>query len=1187
MKKILFAIIPLLLFFAVDEVQAATTVDGFSYEVTEDNTVEITDYTLNSESVSIPSVIDGKTVTSIGYMAFYNNKSIKSVTIPDTVIEISNRAFYNCTNLNEVNLGKKVDTIRDSAFGYTSFTSIVLPDSLTVLGDSVFAGNHNLTTLNIPKNLKTIVGLIFDNPSLKNINVDNENKYYTFLDGVLFNKDKTELVAYLPTNEENSYTIPSTVKELGDGAFSHNEHLVTIVIPDSVETIGHRVFYNCTTLANINIPSSVTAIGSSVFVNCNSLVDVTIDGNFGVLMFSFFENCENLESVTFTGEIYRTYFAAFKNCPKLKTIIFYGLYELREDTIKDCPSLEKIQLSDVTQVIEKGFADDVSSSHLVVDIPDGMTENDTGYYRLYTVTLEGTYNYDQANEVLEIVNQERANAGLSELVMDEDLMKAANERAKELALRFSHDRPDNSDGVDILSKVMGENIAAGQSTSAYVMESWMNSTTHRSNILGTNYKSIGIGSYTNSGRTYWVQLFSNDEAENISTLDGKENKTEKGSLLAALFNFEIGGLSETSVNNIKVGESLTPYRIQIYNMGVDGWATTVFFEDFTYESSNKSVATVNNGVITGISTGTATIRVSMGSFSKEYDVRVYNPVTDFTLPNRVFLEVGDTTKINVKYTPNNAEVISDSWYCYDKSVIDIDSKTGIITGKKVGSVYVTYYTEGVTKGLTVTVVPKITYISLNQTNITLKEGESFKLNATISPSSYYATVDDLVTWESSNSNIASVNNGEVKANNRGEVTVTVTTIGGLKTTCKVKVLPANANSFVTKDDNNTYYYDENGEMVTGWKTIEDKLYYFNEDGVMLKGIHNVEGNNYFFGINYGYRMYGFINYEGNTYYADPKTGILATGVTEVDNNSYFFGINKFAMLKGFINHNGDYYYANSDGKLQKGMTEVNGDYYYFGSDYKAKSGLIEIDGRNYYFDFETRVRAKGVTEVGDKKYFFGIKYGYMMYGEINYNGNTYYADSDTGELASGLVEIDGRNYYFDPETKVRAKGVTEVGDKYYFFGIKYGYMMYGEINYNGNTYYADPETGELANGLIEIDGRNYYFDPKTKVRAKGVTEVDGKKYFFGIKYGYMMYNFINYNGAVYYADPTTGELASGVTIIDNKGYFFGINKNKLMYGLINHNGEYYYSNSAGILQTGNITINGINYYFDKETFKAI
>ena len=1315
MKKVLVIFMPLFLLFTTINVKAETTIDGFEYEVTESNTVEITGYTLQNENVSIPSIIDGKKVTAIDYSAFYGNKNIKSVTIPNTIEEIKYRAFYNCTNLKEVNLGNGVMEIGDSAFGYTSFSSIVLPDSLTVLGDSVFAGNHNLTTLNIPKNLKTIVGLMFDNPALKNIEIAAENNYYSFSNGVLFNKDKTKLVAYLPTNEETSYTIPSTVKELDDGAFCHNERLVTIVIPNSVETIGYRVFYNCTKLANINIPSSVTAISGSVFVNCNSLVDVTIDGNFGVLMFSFFENCENLESVTFTGEIFRTYLGAFKNCPKLKTIIFDGLYELREDTISNCPSLEKIQLSDVTQVIEKGFADDDSSSNLTINIPDGMIENATGYYKLYTVTLNGTYNYDQAKEVLDIVNQERVNTGLSELIMDEELTKAANERAKELALRFSHNRPDNSDGLDILSKVMGENIAAGQSTSTSVMDTWMNSPTHKSNILGSNYKSIGIGSYTNSGRTYWVQLFSNEEATKVSTLDGKEVKTEKGNLLATLFDFEIAGLNEDTVNNIKMGESLTPYRIQIYNMGVEGWATTVSFTDFTYESSNDKVATVNNGVITGISPGTATIKVSNGSYSKEYEVRVYNPVTDFTLKERVFLEVGNTTNIDVKYTPSNAEVISGNWYSYDKTIIDIDSKTGAITGKKVGTAYVTYTTEGITKGLTVTVVPKITNVSLNKNDITLKEGESFKLNATITPSSYYATVNDLVTWESSDNSIASVNNGEVKANNRGEVTITVTTIGGLKTTCHIKVLPANANSFVTKDDNNTYYYDENGNMVTGWKEIDGLMYYFNEDGVMLKGIHNVEGKNYFFGVTKGKVMYGFINYNGDTYYTDPETGELKTGVTIINNKPYFFGISKFKLQKGLIGYNEDYYYSNSEGILQTGMLEVNGNYYYFDEEngYKAVSGWKTIDNLKYYFDPVTKIRYQGIHNVEGKNYFFGITKGKVMYGFIGYEGDTYYSDPITGELKTGvtivnnkpyffgiskfklqkgligyngnyyygnsegilqtgMLEVNGNyyyfdekngykavsgwkiidnlKYYFDPVTKIRYQGIHNVEGKNYFFGITKGKVMYGFIGYEGDTYYSDPITGELKTGvtivnnkpyffgiskfklqkgligyngnyyygnsegilqtgMLEVNGNyyyfdekngykavsgwkiidnlKYYFDPVTKIRYQGIHNVEGKNYFFGITKGKVMLGFINYNGDTYYADPETGELATGVTMINETPYFFGITKFKLQKGLIGYNGDYYYSNSEGILQTGPITVNGIDYYFDETTYKAV
>ena len=144
------------------------------------------------------------------------------------------------------------------------------------------------------------------------------------------------------------------------------------------------------------------------------------------------------------------------------------------------------------------------------------------------------------------------------------------------------------------------------------------------------------------------------------------------------------------------------------------------------------------------------------------------------------------------------------------------------------------------------------------------------------------------------------------------------------------------------------------------------------------------------------------------------------------------------------------------------------------------------------------------------------------------------------------------------------------------------------IEVNGNYYYFDEENGYKAvNGWKTIDNLKYYFDPVTKIRYQGIHNVEGKNYFFGITKGKVMLGFINYNGDTYYTDPETGELATGVTIINEKPYFFGISKFKLQKGLIGYNGDYYYSNSEGILQTGPITINGIDYYFDETTYKAV
>ncbi len=122
---------------------------------------------------------------------------------------------------------------------------------------------------------------------------------------------------------------------------------------------------------------------------------------------------------------------------------------------------------------------------------------------------------DYASQVLTLVNAERANAGLGSLSMTSELNAAAQKRAEEIISVFDHTRPDGTscftvfDAYGISYGYAGENIAAGQQSPSEVMNSWMNSSGHRQNILGGNFNHIGIGVvHINGGYGYyWVQLF--------------------------------------------------------------------------------------------------------------------------------------------------------------------------------------------------------------------------------------------------------------------------------------------------------------------------------------------------------------------------------------------------------------------------------------------------------------------------------------------------------------------------------------------------------------------------------------------------------------------------------------------------------------------------------------------------------
>ncbi len=121
---------------------------------------------------------------------------------------------------------------------------------------------------------------------------------------------------------------------------------------------------------------------------------------------------------------------------------------------------------------------------------------------------------DYRQAILRLVNQERTQRGLSALVLDETISRAAQIRATEIIENFSHTRPNGSsfstalDEAGVKAGRRAENIAAGQRSPEAVMQSWMNSEGHRANILNPNLKKLGVG-YAEGGRyhTNWVQLF--------------------------------------------------------------------------------------------------------------------------------------------------------------------------------------------------------------------------------------------------------------------------------------------------------------------------------------------------------------------------------------------------------------------------------------------------------------------------------------------------------------------------------------------------------------------------------------------------------------------------------------------------------------------------------------------------------
>ena len=184
------------------------------YEELNDGTVEITKFvSSSSKNIELPSVIDGKSVTSIGISAFNADNTeacdnLTSIIIPDSVTNIGGYAFYGCTNLISVTIPDSVTSIGDTVFcGCTSLTSVIIPDSVTSIGYSTFSECKSLTNINIPDSVTSIGDFAFSGcDSLTSIN------------------------------------IPNGVTNIGQGAFKNCGSLSPQVKSDIIQRFGENVF---------------------------------------------------------------------------------------------------------------------------------------------------------------------------------------------------------------------------------------------------------------------------------------------------------------------------------------------------------------------------------------------------------------------------------------------------------------------------------------------------------------------------------------------------------------------------------------------------------------------------------------------------------------------------------------------------------------------------------------------------------------------------------------------------------------------------------------------------------------------------------------------------------------------------------------------------------------------------------
>lgn len=223
---------------------------------------------------------------------------------------------------------------------------------------------------------------------------------------------------------------------------------------------------------------------------------------------------------------------------------------------------------------------------------------------------QGIRRYDYAYQVLDLVNQERAKKNRNPVTMDKNLLECAMTRAEELTVYVSHTRPNGSICFSAFPyfEDPSENLAINQGTPEEVMESWIESSGHYTNIMNSKNVSAGIGCYSQNGHLYWIQCFSSHAAETC-TQPANQNVSPVLSVLPRLVNIHFNVSSP-----VKFTEEQKTLTIYATCNGFSYMSSSLDPSSFTWSTGDPSVATVDqSGVIRLKSKGNTTVTATLKS----------------------------------------------------------------------------------------------------------------------------------------------------------------------------------------------------------------------------------------------------------------------------------------------------------------------------------------------------------------------------------------------------------------------------------------------------------------------------------------------------------------------------------------------------------------------------------------------
>lgn len=781
-------------------------------------------------------------ITEIAGGAFTECNKIKSVKLSSTVENIEGAAFASCDNLEKIDVDAgNPNFISKNGIIYNrngtellccpggKSGEITLPDGISKINDDAFVGCNKIEKVKLPSSVETIGWNPFnDCCNLKEINVDAGNPDFKSVDGILYNKDGTELKC-CPAGKSGKITLPGNVQTIGNYAFRGCRKIESITLPSSLEKIESDVFMYCDNLKEINvdagnsnfksedgilysedgvelirypdrkaeivkIPAGVRTIGIGAFKDCTKIKEVELPLGVTEIKPFAFADCSSLRTIKFPAGLTKIGQAAFQGCKNLISVeLPEGVSDIESYTFQDCKMLQRIFIPVSVTYIDIGSLFSAYNNS-IKDVYYAGSKKQWKEVFFGVPTTMPVY-FDQAvihyNAAIEDIQEKPDTINVTVSfdsqggyqIPDIQIEKGGSLNYIPVAARDGYKLqgwytgPNGTGSMLTLETVIGENITyyafwTSEARSMTGIKVYVSGVPH----IGSDILSlINVRAEYSDGSSEQVYDYSVSQPV-LSSGNNTVVVTCRGftQSITIPVNEQINGQGNGQVNesgvNLTIKNILVSYTGGAVLVGnYDRFSGLDVIAEYSDGSTNK----VQNYTLSThtVEKGNNKVTVSYAGKTADFYVTGYQYATiwienvDRISSILVMEDTGLLSALdNLNLIPTKSGYYFDGWYLDEAYTQKVTGRMSVSDGTRVYAKW-----EKSRSG------------ALVQMKATIKKGKKMKLSvAEISSKK--------VIWKTSNKKIATVSmNGVVKAKKKGMVTIKAITEDGTVMTCKIKV----------------------------------------------------------------------------------------------------------------------------------------------------------------------------------------------------------------------------------------------------------------------------------------------------------------------------------------------------------------------------------------------------------------